>query len=120
MHGLFRKLFGIRSRKISKRPILSDHEVYVQFFARSGYHEASVLELWHEVGFWLKIPSGQMRPRDVLSEDISPSLFVDSRELENLMDIVSERLEELPAGQREQVSGIVTVEDYINAFAKRL
>lgn len=56
-----------RSRLLRDRPVLTDDEVFDQFYGSSHLDRASVIAAWTEIASILHVDRGRLRPADKLS-----------------------------------------------------
>jgi hypothetical protein len=109
-------LLGKKKSKtlFDERPMLSDDEIYRQYFAEVGLPQALVLELWREVAGVLNLPAGKLRPTDRFGQELG-GYWITSEELDALGDVAAARARRHNATLN--LAEIKTLDEYVRRFA---
>ena len=101
-------------RALAQRELLSDSQIYDRFYGSSGFDEAAVKVIWHEISDALQMESGLLRPTDEFGKTFAKNWLTNAA-LEELELKATARAKRMK--RRINLSKIRTVDDYIRAFA---
>lgn len=115
--GILFSLFGRRAdlrraKRLSHRPELSLQEFWEQFYRDSGIPPSLLSEALRVIEEATAVPRGQLRPQDRFAEELAPEKGWE------FDDGLAELRWELEARGKSRESMVLTVDEFIRAFAK--
>ena len=99
------------------RQLLTDEEIFSEFYSDTNLRKEEVLELWKEVAKVFGLPYGTLRPTDRFGKELCGYWLVEN-EADELSDRAHNRLKE--KGSSLEINKLSSLDEYIKAMASVL
>lgn len=108
-----------RRARFAGRAVLSDAEIFAQFYAQSDLRPEAVAKYWNEVGRLMRVPAGRLRPSDRFDVELAPVAGAEmADEIEELGEFFDDERQRL--GLSVNLKQMKTLDELIRAFAAPL